>query len=218
MQAKANEFKHRQFYDYMHDRRKKKFFVGQTSKTSLCHPGKTCPVRWENSEGRKALTMHAGGADCTPYTRAGDRLGFAHPALIPYSYFHNEQASDVMDMKHVEESSEAWAAELEEDNIVIYIVCGDERIGLMVYRPRFYGGAFSRRTFVWVGLSTGDVTAEFLRFFERRPMLEADVYARMDTEANIQRTRALAHFTQRARRKSPGRQLPSHLKRQWCRC
>jgi hypothetical protein len=118
---------------------------GQTSSNCTLHPNAFCPVRWEDSrdDPDRALSMGMGGPHCLPWSRAGEKLGLAHPDLEHYNVFIGEHASGQFDFSLCEEAatmpSDHYAKPMRPLYNVIFVRFGDEDLGVPNLRYRFFG-------------------------------------------------------------------------------
>jgi hypothetical protein len=162
------------------------FCSGQRSSKCQRHPGKQCPVRWEDSRPlpERALTLGCGGPHCLPWTRGGSRLGVAHPAQEQYNIFIAEHSSGKFDLSLVEEAEdmppEHYTVRMRPRYKCVYATFGPEDLGLPYCRKRFMGAGLNLDSLIWVGPNTEDITAHFLMYFKKMAMLDASVYVGLD--------------------------------------
>jgi hypothetical protein len=69
---------------------------------------------------------------------------------------------------------------------IVFVRFGSEDLGIPVRRPRTYAAAINKATYIWVGASS-DLLAqqEFLTRFQAVVHLDGDVFAGLDSAANI---------------------------------
>ena len=131
--------------EYITANSKNMFRDGQTSSNCTLHPNAFCPVRWEDSrdDSERALSAGMGGPHCLPWSRAGDRLGLAHPDLEHYNIFIGEHASGQFDFSLCEEAAtmppDHYAKPMRPLYNVIFVRFGDEDLGVPSLRYRFFG-------------------------------------------------------------------------------
>ena len=164
--------------------------------SSLCslHPRGSCQVRWEppedGDERSSPLRMAAAGPFCQGWCKGGGQEGIAHKGTLTWNYWGQEQKK--FDINFVEEAREmpthVWSRHVKGSHRVVFTRFCSSNLGHPTQRFRFRGAAMAFETVVWTGpKEEEDVTDDFLKFYMREVMLEANVYQGLDTVANSQK-------------------------------
>jgi hypothetical protein len=186
LKQKCNE----KWNHYLHQSAENIYYGRRASKRCTLHPGSFCPIRWEDSRPRneRSLTIVTASPHCLPWTRSGSRQGLSHEEIKTYDTAMCEWEGGFYDLAFIEESYDMPAAHFSERmravGHVLHVKVGDERLGLPVSRPRFYGACLSGDSLIWLGPREEDCTEHFLSFFERTCQFSAADFVGLDSDAN----------------------------------
>jgi hypothetical protein len=165
------------------------------SSSCKLHPDMHCPARWEDTRAstERALTLGSMSPHCQPWCRGGGMLGKSHDGMVPLAVTLGEHAYGCFGLSTMENSGdmppEVYVGPMRQRHRALWIKSGDNSLGIPLHRYRFFGAGANYEWLVWVGPDGEDQTVPFLQFFERHCVLECDVFANIDTKANIEKTR-----------------------------
>jgi hypothetical protein len=181
--------------EYIRKHQQELFGAAKTSLKCTQHPGEACAVRWSDSRSdlERALSIGCGGPHCTPYSIAGGRLGYAHPAKEYFHQFIGEHASGVYDISFCEEASnmppEVYCEPMRAKHEVKRAIFCLTDFGIPCARERSMYAATNQETMIWVGGKDEDCRAHFLQYFQRRVVCGLDSFAGAISQDDVNKTR-----------------------------
>lgn len=176
------------------DTLKHDIFSRHTLAPCMRHPGQACPIAWRDDEtvptSRRALTMNISGPVCLPWTSFGRSEGLGHMATEAFLIWSREVEMQAFDFCLMENSPRfppaLFADRMRAHSHVITATIGPELLGWPVRRQRMFSIAVRRESLVWVGPPTDSaVLSDFLRLFNRRAVVDANVFAGADSSGNV---------------------------------
>jgi hypothetical protein len=164
------------------------------SNTSPClrHPGQLCHVEPEVTQEPNVnppLRLTIAGAMCTPWSSMGSGRGLADPATKAWHVWSTERRARREDLIFLENAPEFPLKILEKSvastHDIKSVIFGSKVIGWPIDRVRLWACCINRSELVWLGPEEPDaVASEFLRLRQAKCILDADVFAGIDSEAN----------------------------------
>ena len=161
------------------------------------HPGSKCPLMWKSPSGecsRRPVTMSIAGPVCLPWCKFGNEEGLAHHSLEPLLIWKSSMEVMGYDFVLFENSPKhpkhLWSKHMEKHSHVVSLVVCPSMRGWPVLRKRLLSMAIRRESMVWLGPATDkEVMKHFLSLLHRRTLVDSDVFAELDSTANIQAER-----------------------------
>jgi hypothetical protein len=171
---------------------------GNRAACCLRHPGQLCRVSWTCPDGidtrEQPLSVSFSTPMCTPWTSQGDKNGEADEAMESFHLWVTKMSASTHDIIWFE-NSKSFPWHLFDNALAPHwdtygLVFGPQDLGHPTIRNRTYGVALRKESMVWVGpIDNVALKALFLGFFERRVVLEGDIWAGADSKENIKRHR-----------------------------
>ena len=186
---------------YLESSRHKIFNPNRTSSTCVLHPGKECPISFQQPadvpSAQRPIMAVIGGPMCLPYTSFGKNvLGLAHPSTESLLVYTNDVAVGTYDLATLENSANMpvaiFQSKVEKHNVMKVVSCtfGPEDGGSGANRTRLMATALKNESILWVGPDTPDgIQEDFMQFFQARAVIEADIFVGLDSRENVEKTR-----------------------------
>ena len=163
-----------------------------------------CTIEWQCAEdvppSQCPLRENFSGPLCKPWTPYGQRLKDADETIEFFHLWVARMSESDYDLVFLENSElfewfrfrDAMLPRFE----VYYIINGIQDMGFPMGRVRLYGVAINRATMLWAGPSENNAVVDsFNEIFGCKVMLDADVYAGLDSTENIHAHKVdLAHL------------------------
>lgn len=164
----------------------------------LIHPDRECYWQYGGDNDAeitsRPLIVVVAGVDCTPYSKFGDRLGAAHPAMESWHVFSLGTMDDEPDIIFIE-NSDRMQADIVKDKfgskyVIKFAVMRPDLLGFPVGRPRRYF-ALLKKSLAWCGRSgqssqdtAEDIGRDVAALFHCRCDIDMNAIVGLDTEEN----------------------------------
>jgi hypothetical protein len=186
---------HMQIRDLLEERKFKTFKRGMLVKC-LAHSTSLCPLAWQDPDGsssrERPLTVNVSGPVCLPWSAFGSGLGLGHPSIPDFYIWLAEMSVMNYDVVAMENSPlmplHLFVDSMSPSSNVISAIFGPEHLGWPAKRKRLYAAALNRESLVWIGPAPDAVKEHFLSFISKHVVVDADIFAEIDTKEEIEQT------------------------------
>jgi hypothetical protein len=228
LKTSSKEEKERYNLDYaksVAEKRDAIFTDVKTSDKCMLHPQGACSVRPQLALNEKATVVGAGAPVCNPWCQGGGHAKLSHDSIPSYvDWFHESHLNSVNLLEQAPGMDPAIyekgvplddlflreATALTQTHIVKISVFGGSDLGAPCDRKRLRGMSAKQADWVWIGAGDGmNVTEDFLKVFRRQVVATGDIFANLDSDANILKHRN--ELTRRANKRRKRNKVDGEL-------